>query len=174
MEPKWLWIPVVTLGVAAPAAATVYLSVEQAQAQMFPGMALRADFRTLSDAQLLAIEKDGGLRPPTPNVQAWRAPDGGWFILDQVIGKHAPIRFAVALDAHGAVRDVEILEYLESYGAEIRLAAWRRQFRGKSDGDRVDLDRNIRNISGATLSCSHVTEGIRRVLATYAVALAHG
>ncbi len=174
MEPKWLWIPVVSLGAAAPAAATVYLSVEQAQAQMFPGVALRQDFRTLSDTQLTAIEKDSGVRPATASVQAWRAPDGGWFVLDQVIGKHAPIRYAVALDANGAVRDVEILEYLESYGGEIRLAAWRRQFRGRTDADHVDLDRNIRNISGATLSCSHVTDGIRRILATYAVALAHG
>jgi hypothetical protein len=173
MEPKWLWVPVVSLAAAAPAGATMYLSVEQAQALMFPGVALQAASRTLSVAQIQAIEKDSGVAVPSAMLQAWRAPAGGWFILDQVIGKHAPIRYAVALDAHGAVRDVEILEYLENYGGEIRLAAWRRQFRGKTDADHVDLDRNIRNVSGATLSCGHVTEGIRRILATYATVLAH-
>ncbi|HMA81439.1 MAG TPA: FMN-binding protein, partial [Candidatus Binatia bacterium] len=34
------------------------------------------------------------------------------------------------------------------------------------------LDKDIRNLSGATLSCQHVTEGIRRNLALYHVALA--
>lgn len=173
MEPKWLWVPVLSLGAAAPASATIYLSVDQAQALMFPGATLQAQFRTLTAAQIQAIEKDCGVPVPYPTLQVWRASSGGWFILDQVIGKHAPIRYAVALDQHGAVRDVEILEYMESYGGEIRLAAWRRQFRGKRDEDHVDLDRNIRNISGATLSCTHVTDGIRRILATYAVVLSH-
>jgi Na+-transporting NADH:ubiquinone oxidoreductase subunit NqrC len=33
------------------------------------------------------------------------------------------------------------------------------------------LNEGITNISGATLSCRHVTEGVRRVLATYEVCL---
>jgi hypothetical protein len=130
-----------------------------------------ADFKTLSDAQIQAIERDSGVKVATRELQAWRAADGGWFILDQVYGKHSPIRYALALAADGSVRQVEILEYLESYGGEVRLPAWRKQFVHKRHGDEIAIDRSIRNISGATLSCEHVTDGIRRVLSTYALVL---
>ncbi len=38
----------------------------------------------------------------------------------------------------------------------------------------MKLDADIRNISGATLSCRHVTEGVHRLLMVYEKALAHG
>ena len=46
-------------------------------------------------------------------------------------------------------------------------AAWRRQFAGKTARDPLKLDQDIRNISGATLSCRHVTDGIKRLLGFY-------
>jgi len=63
------------------------------------------------------------------------------------------------------------MDYRESYGFEVRSPAWREQFVGKTAADPVGLDQDIRNISGATLSARHVTDGVKRVLATYAVAL---
>jgi Na+-transporting NADH:ubiquinone oxidoreductase subunit NqrC len=69
------------------------------------------------------------------------------------------------------VRGIEILEYRESYGHEIRNDAWRRQFAGKSAADPLRLEQDIRNISGATLSCRHVTDGVRRLLALHDIAL---
>ena len=57
---------------------------------------------------------------------------GRWFIVDAVFGKHELITYAVGLGADGSVRGVEILEYLESYGYQIRDPAWRRQFAGKT------------------------------------------
>jgi FMN-binding protein len=44
------------------------------------------------------------------------------------------------------------------------------QFVGKTASAPLKLDADIRNISGATLSSRHVTEGVRRLLATYEVA----
>lgn len=171
MRSRLIYLPVACLSAAAPVQATVYLSIEQAQQLMFPGVALTADARQLSDAQRQAIQQDSGVAVPSAAVQAWRAADGGWFIVDQVIGKHSPIRFALALDAHGAVRQIEILEYIESYGGEVRLASWRHQFVGKQHSDQLQIEHNIKNISGATLSCNHVTEGVRRLLSTYALVL---
>ena len=96
---------------------------------------------------------------------------GGWFIVDKVIGKHELITYAVGVDADGSVRSIEILEYLESYGGQIRYADWRRQFAGKTAADPLKLEQDIRNISGATLSCRHVTEGVKRLLALHEIVL---
>ncbi len=91
-----------------------------------------------------------------------------------MVGKHEFITYAMALDASGAVKGVEILDYRESYGGQVRDAAWRSQFTGKRHGAALKLGGDVRNISGATLSSKHVTDGVRRVLATYAVVLAPG
>ena len=176
MRARLLLIPMASVAALAPTAlhAATYLTVAQAQALMFPHQQLTPDFVTLSAAQVAAIEQHAGVHVLTRDVRAWRAADGGWFMADQVYGKHELIAYAVALDAKGTVQKVEILSYQEAYGGEVRLPAWRAQFVGKHDGDAVTLDDDIRNISGATISCRHVTEGVRRLLATWALVLAPG
>ncbi len=174
MSPRFLLLPLAGLAPLAAVHATVYLTPEQAQAAMFPGEALTPSFRTLSDTQLSAIRKAAGVSPLGRQLKAWRAAGGGWLIVDEVVGKHEFITFAVALDGAGAVRSVEILEYRESYGGQVRDPHWRAQFIGKRAGAGVKLGSDIKNISGATLSSKHVTDGVRRLLATYAIVLAYG
>ena len=167
--PRWLLLPVAVL--SAPAYATSYLSIEQAQALMFPGLTLELTPIALTDAQQRAIAAQAGVEVARRALNAWRVPGGGWFFVDEVIGKHEAIGFAVGLNADGSVKQVEILDYREAYGWEVRNEKWRRQFVGKTAANPVRLDKDIRNISGATLSSRHVTDGVRRLLATYALAL---
>jgi Na+-translocating ferredoxin:NAD+ oxidoreductase RnfG subunit len=84
-----------------------------------------------------------------------------------VLGKHEAIEYAVAVSPEGTALQVEILEYREHYGGEIRNAKWRDQFKGKTAGAKLKLNDDIYNISGATISCRNVTDGVRRVLATF-------
>jgi Na+-translocating ferredoxin:NAD+ oxidoreductase RnfG subunit len=84
-----------------------------------------------------------------------------------VVGKHLLIDYAVALTPAGAVHSVEILQYRESYGGEIRSASWLAQFVGKTSSSALKINGDIRNIAGATLSSTHVTEGVKRVLSAY-------
>jgi len=150
--PAFVAAPVV---LTIPAAhATVYLSIEQAQQALFPG------------ARFDAFEHGGRER-------IWQATPGGWFIIDQVLGKRELITYAVGIEAQGRVRGVEILEYRESHGGEVRDAKWLAQFVGKTSADPLALERDIRNISGATLSCRHITDGIKRLLKLYETSLAH-
>lgn len=172
MRSRFLLLPVTTLTINVPAHATVYLTIEQAQALTFSGASFTPDFRTLTDAQMASIEKDSGVNVRHRQVKVWRASTGGWFIADDVVGKHEYIPFALGLDQAGRVVGIEILEYRESYGHEVREPRWRAQFSGKQHGARLRLDDDIRNISGATLSCRHLTDGVKRLLATYAVVLA--
>jgi Na+-transporting NADH:ubiquinone oxidoreductase subunit NqrC len=79
----------------------------------------------------------------------------------------------VGINPDASVRQVEVLTYRESHGGEIRLPAWRRQFVGKTaKGGGLAIGAGINNISGATLSCTHLTDGVRRIAAVAQVALA--
>jgi len=166
-------IPAVPIAVVAPVSATTYLSLSQAQALMFPDSRLTPVVVKLSDAQVEAIEKQSDTTVYSRKLKLWHASGGGWFLVDQALGKHEFITYAVALDEDGHLRDIEVMDYRESYGSEIRNPAWRAQFKGMGPDDRPRLGKPIHNISGATLSCKHVTASIRRLLATYREVIAH-
>ncbi len=164
----WTLAPLAVI--AVPVHATVYLSVEQAQAALFPGETMQPAALTLSADQAREIERRTGVNVRVRDVKAWRTASGGLFVVDEVVGKHEFITYAAAFEKDGSVRGIEILDYRESYGYEIRNAAWRRQFVGKTTADPIRLNADIQNISGATLSCKHVADGVKRLLATYDVA----
>jgi Na+-translocating ferredoxin:NAD+ oxidoreductase RnfG subunit len=166
---NWMFIPVAAISVSAYA--TTYMTVEQAQAAMFPGAQLTRAFVTLSKDQALAIEKRTGVSVRKPEVQVWKSANGGYFIVDEAIGKHEFFTIALGLNADSSVKQIEILDYKESYGYEVRNEAWRKQFTGKTSTASLKLGDDIRNISGATLSCRHVTDAVKRLLATYEIAL---
>ncbi len=178
--PSWVALaPVALLSAAAPTAAhaTQYLTVAQAQSQMFPSATAFIDQSlTFTPAQRKAIGRASGVAS-AKGQRVYEARTAGrhlgWMFVDQVLGKHELITYAVALDPAGAIRAIEILDYRETYGGEIRNPKWRQQFVGKRSGATLRLDRDIKNISGATLSSRHVTDGVRRLLATYALLLAH-
>ena len=174
MRAQLLLLPIPALIAAVPAHATVYLSVEQAQSLMFKGATFTTDDRTLTSDQARAIEKASGVNVRSRTLKLWRVSTGGWFIADEVVGKHDFIPFALGLDANGKVVGLEILEYREAYGGEVRGEAWRAQFLGKTRSDKLKLGADIQNISGATLSSKHVTDGVRRLLVTFDLVVAHG
>lgn len=172
----WLVAPPAIVLAAFPAQAAQYLSTEQAQHALF------ADANRFEPVSIAISEHDrnelkkiSGTRTPLPLDRIWRAMrDGqllGHLIVDEVYGKHEFITYAAAIGANGAMIGIEILDYRETHGGEVREASWREQFRGKRNGDPLELDEDIVNISGATMSCKHVTEGVRRLLALYEIAL---
>jgi hypothetical protein len=174
---RWTLPPAAIVIAASPAAHAVeYLGVAAAQKLAFPGATQFVEANVVyRPSDIAAIEKLSGEKVLTKGEQVWRAEAGGrlhgWFIIDYVIGKHLVIDYAVALEPDGRIRRVEILQYRESYGYQVANADWLRQFEGKTGRDPLEVDKDIRNISGATLSSRHVTEGIKRVLALYDVCL---
>jgi hypothetical protein len=171
-ESRIVVLPLAAITLCQPAQAMVYLSIEQAQQLMFGSRSLAPLPLTLSAADISAIEHDSGVKVYAGSLRGWKAEDG-YFFVDSVIGKHDLINYAVALTADGKVRQIEILEYREAYGGEVRNARWRAQFVGHRHGDPLQIGQDIQNISGATLSCQHVTDGIRRLLSTYALVIAN-
>jgi hypothetical protein len=91
--------------------------------------------------------------------------EAGFALVRNVKGKDQPITFLVATDLENHLKDVDILVYREAYGGEVAYDSWRRQFRGKGVTDSVEVGRDIRGISGATISVNAVTLGVRRAVA---------
>jgi Na+-translocating ferredoxin:NAD+ oxidoreductase RnfG subunit len=90
----------------------------------------------------------------------------GYVVMDDVKGKDQYITYALAVTRDLRVTDVEILVYREPYGYEVKHQSWREQFVGKTPGDRLRHGREIRNISGATISSRAVTLGVKKILCT--------
>lgn len=157
------------LALAPTAAFAVdYLTAEQAARLLFPDAdRFEARAATLDAAQLKTLA-DQGLRPRSANWKLSLARQGattlGFVVVDEVVGKFELISYAVGIASDGKVKGVEVLSYRESHGQEIRLPAWRRQFVGKSVASPLRIGEDIDNISGATLSCSHLTEGVQRIV----------
>ncbi len=162
-----------------PTYAVEYLTVAQAQQALFPqATAFQPHPLAFSDAQRKAIKSSAGTRQRSEIQQVWRAErDGellGWVFVDDVIGKHEFITYATALSPQGAVLGVEIMSYRETHGDEVREAQWRQQFVGKTLDDKLRLGKDIDNISGATLSCRNVTDGVKRLLVQWDLFLRDG
>ena len=149
-----------------------YLSVAEAQKICFPNAdTFQAQQLRLSADQSKTIEqKSGGKVRKTEIHFSIAQKDSntiGVLMVDQVVGKHELIDYAVAISPEGKVLQVEILEYREHYGGEIQKSQWRAQFKGKTAASKLKLNKDMYNISGATISCRNVIDGVRRELATF-------
>ncbi|MFL5402267.1 MAG: FMN-binding protein [Gemmatimonadales bacterium] len=133
------------LGQSAPPA-KVAKSVER----IF-GKGTRVDTLKVDTASVLRISKAGTLL--------------GFARVRNVKGKEQPITFLVAIDPADALRDVDILVYREPQGGEVAYEPWRKQFRGKTAAAPLQVGKDIRNISGATISSNSVTLAVRQTLA---------
>jgi len=153
--------------------AKTYLSKTQAKQLIFGNVKAVKQTITLTKDQMKAIKKESKVRVRNEVVNAYKTSAGDWLIFDQIIGKHENIDMAFGLTKSGKVKGLEVLVYRETYGHEIRGDKWRAQFHGKDHTEHLKLDEQIQNISGATLSCRHVADGVNRWTKTWELVLRH-
>lgn len=156
----------------APAYADDFMTVPQAQASLFPGATFKpADVNLTPDQvdQLIKISQSVVLRS---KIKAWKVSTGGWFILDQVPGRDDIVTYAIGLDDQGAVTGIEVLVCAGDY-ASVRDHKWLDQFKGKKFETADELLTKIPNVTGASLSATHIISGVKRVVTSYALFLAH-
>jgi Na+-translocating ferredoxin:NAD+ oxidoreductase RnfG subunit len=115
------------------------------------GPGTTVDTLSVDSARVLRISKAGALL--------------GFAQVRNVKGKDQPITFLVAIDSANALKDIDVLVYREPYGGEVAYEPWRKQFRGKTSGAPLEVGKDIRNVSGATISSHSVTLGVRKALA---------
>lgn len=115
------------------------------------GAGVQVDTEHVDTATVYRVSRGGGLL--------------GFAQVRNVKGKDQPITYLVAIDSANALRDVDVLVYREPYGGEVAYEPWRKQFRGKTADAPLQVGKDIKNISGATISSNSVTRGVRQALA---------
>lgn len=149
--------------------AEVYLTEEDALKLMFPqSERIRKEVLKLSSEKKLQIEERIGWKFPEESFEVYVGETGtqinGYALVQNTIGKHKPMTYMVGVDSTGHVLNVELLVFREARGSEVRTKRFNVQYEGKTASDPVRLNKDIINISGATMSVRSMTAGIKRVL----------
>ncbi|MGH7608259.1 MAG: FMN-binding protein [Gemmatimonadales bacterium] len=175
----------ILLGASLPPrlSAQTMLTERQAIGKVFPGARYVAtDSLRLDRAARAALEATLGrplYEPAYPVRRLYGAAGGdggggpaarplGYTLVTEERGKYRPITMLIGVDTAQRVAGVQILVYREPRGGEVAREYFLRQYRGKSVGDPIRLNRDIINISGATISVHSVNAGVRKTLALIA------
>ena len=149
--------------------AEVYLTEEEALKLMFPkSERIKKDVLRVSTEKKTVIEERIGWKFPENDFEVFIGETGakidGYALVQNTIGKHKPMTYMVGIDNAGHVLNVELLVFREARGSEVRTKRFNVQYEGKTVLDPVRLNKDIINISGATMSVRSMTAGIKRVL----------
>jgi len=164
------YVAVVCLASTAQSSAVFarqYLNIDEVKQVMFSGELFVQVDMEIPDQVREKMRKESGVRYAYKQKKVWKSSNGSWVLIDEVVGKHEMITYAVGINANGSIQGVEILEYNESYGEQIREKSWLQQFKGKNTSDGIVWNKDIKNLTGATLSSKHVTNGVQRLMVLY-------
>jgi hypothetical protein len=149
--------------------AEVYLQEEEGLKVMFPNSErVRKELISLNPEKKSIIQERIGWKFPEESFEVYIGESGtqidGYAVVQNTIGKHKPMTYMVGIDNRGFVSDVELLVFREARGSEVRQKRFNAQYEGKSVLDPVRINKDIINISGATMSVRSMSAGIKRVL----------
>lgn len=149
--------------------AEVYLQEEEGLKIMFPNSErVRKELISLNPEKKSIIQERIGWKFPEESFEVYIGESGtqidGYAVVQNTIGKHKPMTYMVGIDNRGFVSDVELLVFREARGSEVRQKRFNAQYEGKSVLDPVRINKDIINISGATMSVRSMSAGIKRVL----------
>ena len=88
----------------------------------------------------------------------------GAYYFGSALGKTDDFDFVVIFDKEFIIKKIKVLAYREDYGMEIGSKRWLNQFNDIKTGDQVEYQKDIKAISGATLSARSMTKAINDLL----------
>ena len=146
-----------------------YLTEEQALALIFPECdEIVTDEFVMTPEEKSSLEKLLSRRLYEDGFRTYIGKrDGsiqGYAIITEEIGKFHPFTFVVGVDADGKITNIAILVYRESRGGEIAKKRFLYQFMGKSFKNPIRINKDIINVTGATMSVQCMCAGVRKVL----------
>lgn len=149
--------------------ATVYLQEEDSIKIMLPkSERVRKDIITLNREKKSLIEERIGWKFPEESFEVYigetEGQIDGYAVVQNTIGKHKPMTYMVGVDNQGSVSNVELLVFRESRGSDVRKKRFNAQYEGKTALDPVRINKDITNITGATMSVRSMSAGVKRAL----------
>ncbi|MFQ5862085.1 MAG: FAD:protein FMN transferase [Candidatus Brocadiales bacterium] len=148
----------------------VFLTQEQALSKMFPDCdEILRDELLLTDEGRSALENRLRRRIYEQGFEVFIGKKSGeiqgYAIITEEIGKFHPFTFIVAVRPNGKIEDLAVLVYRESRGGEVARKRFLHQFIGKSVRSPIRINRDIINVTGATMSVVMMCTGVKKVLA---------
>lgn len=149
--------------------AEVFMTEEDAVKIMLAGSErVRKDVIRLSQEKKDVIEQRIGWKFPEESFELYIGETGdtidGYAMVNNTIGKHKHMTYMVGVDNRGACTDVELLVFREAKGSEVRRKRFNAQYEGKTVSDPIRINKDIINITGATMSVRSISAGVKRVL----------
>ncbi|CUS31342.1 conserved exported hypothetical protein, FMN-binding [Candidatus Nitrospira nitrosa] len=149
--------------------AEVFMSEDEAVKIILPkSQRVRKEVIQLSQDKKDLIEQRIGWKFPEQAFEVYIGETGekvdGYAIVHNTIGKHKHMTYMVGVDAKGACSDVELLVFREARGSEVGRKRFNVQYEGKTVLDPIRINKDIINISGATMSVRSISAGVKRVL----------
>ncbi len=162
----------ITAGVIEEAYAVVLCTAEEALKSILPDAAeTKEEVKTVSDQIKSDIEKEAKIKLNPEYDKDFHFFIGstngkvvGYAVKDTVKGKWGPIYYMLALEPDGKVKDAIVLEYQEKRGKPVANRRFLDQFVGKSIADEIKLKKDIKGVSGATISSMGMTNGIKKLI----------
>ena len=148
----------------------VYMTPDEARVKLFPdAVEFRREVKPIPLSFKSDLERQLGRRFAEDSLTVFIAQDSkaeikGYVVISEEIGKYRPITFAVGIDPQFRVQGAAILVYRESRGGEVRRSRFLRQYFGKTARDPIRINRDIVNITGATLSVRSLNFGVKKLL----------
>ena len=147
-----------------------FLTEGQALAVVFPDSdEIVADNFVMTPEEKSHLETVLGRRLCEDGFVVYRGKKGGvlqgYAIITDEIGKFHPFTFIVGVQPDGKINNLAILVYRESRGGEIAKKRFLYQFIGKSFKNPIRINKDIINITGATMSVQWMCAGVRKALA---------
>ncbi|WP_447977665.1 FMN-binding protein [Candidatus Nitrospira bockiana] len=147
----------------------VFLTEDEAARLMFPkSERIGQEILRLSPDQKKMVEERIGWHFPENEFTVYIGKTGaevdGYAVVQNTIGKHKAITYMVGVDQKGEVTNLEVLVYREAKGSEVRTKRFNAQYEGKTVFDPIRINRDIINITGATMSVRSLNAGVKRTL----------
>jgi hypothetical protein len=146
-----------------------FMSEEEAVKLMLPkSRRIRKETIRLSSDKKELIEQRIGWKFPEQEFELYIGQTGdkidGYAVLHNTIGKYKHMTYMVGVDATGSCTDVELLVFRDAKGSEVGRKRFNSQYDGKTVSDPIRINKDIINISGATMSVRSMSAGVKRAL----------
>ncbi|ULA63776.1 MAG: FMNbind domain-containing protein [Nitrospira sp.] len=146
-----------------------FMSEEEAVKTILPkSQRVRKELIRLTAEKKALIEERIGWKFPEESFDLYIGETGdkidGYAMIHNTIGKYKHMTYMVGVDPKGVCTDVELLVFRDAKGSEVGKKRFNAQYDGRTVSDPIRINKDIINISGATMSVRSMSAGVKRVL----------